>query len=333
MASFYRGGEHAALQRVQDWIWGQGSLPRYKETRNEMLGTEYSSKWSPWLAAGCVSVRYIHQQVRKWEQMHGVSEGSTHMIFELEVREYFRFYCLAMGNSVFHRGGPKLRQQKLRAQRDQHSGGGKQAKGGQKKGDQQQQQQQQRPLQWRQDIAVVKKWCCGETGNPMIDANMRELLTTGYMSNRGRQIVASYLTRDMGQDWRFGALWFETMLIDHDVCQNWGNWTYAAGVGSDPREDRYFSIPRQTERYDPNHDYIRHWLAQPMPPMPCFAGAAVACEDSVWGQRGSRVPSNPVDLKRLLTHGTRPGRGPSSGKGRGRGGGKGKGKRKGAQRQ
>jgi deoxyribodipyrimidine photo-lyase len=60
------------------------------------------------------------------------------------------------------------------------------------------------------------------------------------MSNRGRQIVASYLTRDLNLDWRLGAMHFESMLIDHDPCSNWGNWTYAAGVGSDPRETKQY---------------------------------------------------------------------------------------------
>jgi deoxyribodipyrimidine photo-lyase len=84
---------------------------------------------------------------------------------------------------------------------------------------------------------------------------MRELQTTGYMSNRGRQIVASFLTRDYGLDWRLGAMHFESLLVDHDVCLNWGNWTYAAGVGSDPREDRYFSVPKQTKNYDSDYRY------------------------------------------------------------------------------
>jgi hypothetical protein len=74
------------------------------------------------------------------------------------------------------------------------------------------------------------------------------------------QIVASYLTRDVNVDWRLGAMHFESLLVDHDPCSNWGNWTYGAGVGSDPREDRYFSIPRQTQVYDPSHQFIRLWV-------------------------------------------------------------------------
>ena len=91
---------------------------------------------------------------------------------------------------------------------------------------------------------------------------MRELLATGFMSNRGRQIVASFLVRDLGLDWRFGAEHFESHLLDHDVCSNWGNWNYAAGVGSDPREDRYFNILKQGKSYDPEAAYIKIWCPE-----------------------------------------------------------------------
>ncbi|KAL6216898.1 hypothetical protein ACLB2K_010116 [Fragaria x ananassa] len=91
---------------------------------------------------------------------------------------------------------------------------------------------------------------------------MKELSTTGFISNRGRQIVCSFLVRDMGIDWRMGAEWFETCLLDYDPCSNYGNWTYGAGVGNDPREDRYFSIPKQAQNYDPEGEYVAYWLPQ-----------------------------------------------------------------------
>uniref|UniRef100_A0A2P2JXF5 Cryptochrome/DNA photolyase FAD-binding domain-containing protein n=1 Tax=Rhizophora mucronata TaxID=61149 RepID=A0A2P2JXF5_RHIMU len=91
---------------------------------------------------------------------------------------------------------------------------------------------------------------------------MKELATTGFMSNRGRQIVCSFLVRDMGIDWRMGAEWFETCLLDYDPCSNYGNWTYGAGVGNDLREDRYFNIPKQAQVYDPDGNYVAFWLPQ-----------------------------------------------------------------------
>ena len=95
-----------------------------------------------------------------------------------------------------------------------------------------------------------------------MDAHMRKLNATGYMSNRGRQNVASFLVRDLQQDWRLGAAYFESRLIDYDVHSNWGNWNYVAGVGNDPREDRYFNLVTQTLRYDSNGEFIIRWVPE-----------------------------------------------------------------------
>ena len=82
------------------------------------------------------------------------------------------------------------------------------------------------------------------------------------MSNRGRQLVASFLVNDLHLNWKMGAEYFESILIDYDVCSNWGNWNYIAGVGSDPRENRYFNILAQASKYDPKGDYVKLWLPE-----------------------------------------------------------------------
>jgi deoxyribodipyrimidine photo-lyase len=93
-----------------------------------------------------------------------------------------------------------------------------------------------------------------------VDANMRELNETGWMSNRGRQNAASFLTKDFGIDWRWGAEYFETMLIDYDCTSNWCNWQYVAGVGTDPRQDRYFNVVKQAYDYDEEGEYAKLWV-------------------------------------------------------------------------
>jgi deoxyribodipyrimidine photo-lyase len=192
---------------------------------------DYSTKLSPWLAAGCISPRRVVSDIHRYEATRVKNKDTYWLIFELTFRDYFRYYVRVHGNSVFKKHGPRGR----RGRGPAHTC----ASG--------------EPLRWSLDEVALDKWRLGQTGNPMIDACMRELLHTGYMSNRGRQIVASFLTRDLGLDWRLGAMYFESVLMDHDVCLNWGNWTYAAGVGSDPREDRYFSVPKQTSNYDKDH--------------------------------------------------------------------------------
>ena len=99
----------------------------------------------------------------------------------------------------------------------------------------------------------------GRTREPFVNANMRELAATGWISNRGRQNVASYWSKQLKQDWRIGASWFESQLLDYDVHSNWGNWMYNSGVGNDPR-DRVFNIRRQAEQYDSSGKYQRLWL-------------------------------------------------------------------------
>ncbi|XP_011625740.2 cryptochrome DASH, chloroplastic/mitochondrial isoform X2 [Amborella trichopoda] len=222
------GGENAALARVNEYFWNKDLLRVYKETRNAMLGPDYSTKFSPWLAFGCLSPRYAYEEVKRYEKERVANDSTYWVLFELIWRDYFRFLSIKYANSIFHLGGPRR------------------VKG----------------LNWNQDMALFESWRDGRTGYPLIDANMKELNSTGFMSNRGRQIVCSFLVRDMGLDWRMGAEWFETCLVDYDPCSNYGNWTYGAGVGNDPREDRYFSIPKQAQTYDPEGEYVSYWLPE-----------------------------------------------------------------------
>ncbi|XAR57619.1 (6-4)DNA photolyase [Bertholletia excelsa] len=221
------GGESAALSRVHEYFWNKDLLKIYKETRNGMLGPDYSTKFSPWLASGSISPRFIYEEVKRYEKERQSNDSTYWVLFELLWRDYFRFLSIKCGNALFHLGGPR----KVK-------------------------------LKWSQDQLLFESWTAGHTGYPLIDANMKELSTTGFMSNRGRQIVCSFLVRDMGIDWRMGAEWFETCLLDYDPCSNYGNWTYGAGVGNDPREDRYFSIPKQALTYDPDGNYVAFWLPE-----------------------------------------------------------------------
>jgi deoxyribodipyrimidine photo-lyase len=223
----FRGGETAGIDRVQEYIWQQDKLRVYKETRNGMLGADYSSKFSAWLALGCLSPRYIYAQVQKYEDERIENDSTYWLIFELLWRDYFRFICAKHGNAVFKRSGL-----------------------------------QGIDLDWKQDWARFDLWREGRTGFPLVDANMREIAATGFMSNRGRQNVASFLTKNLYIDWRMGAEWFESLLIDYDVCSNWANWNYTAGVGNDARGFRFFNIIKQSQDYDRDGAYVKHWLPE-----------------------------------------------------------------------
>ncbi len=216
----FKGGEKQAWQRLEEYFWQKDLLKGYKQTRNGLLGPDYSSKFSPWLALGCISPISIYCQVQDYEQKRQKNSSTYWLVFELIWRDFFRFTAQKEGNYFFRRKERNLPEV------------GK----------------------------SFDNWRKGKTGQTFVDANMIELMSTGFMSNRGRQNVASYLIYDLKQPWYAGAAWFESQLIDYDVCSNYGNWTYIAGIGHDPRKGRYFKVDEQAERYDPQGEYIGLWL-------------------------------------------------------------------------
>lgn len=216
------GGEQPGFGRLRSYFWEKDLLKVYKETRNGLIGMDYSSKFSPWLALGCISPRSIVEEITRYEKERKKNESTYWLIFELIWRDYFRFIAKKHGDKIFNIQG-------IKNQEDS----------------------------WSRDRSQFETWAEGMTGVPFVDANLRELNATGFMSNRGRQIVASFLVNDLGIDWTWGASYFESQLIDYDVCSNWANWMYVGGVGNDPRENRYFNILRQAKNYDRNGDYVR----------------------------------------------------------------------------
>jgi deoxyribodipyrimidine photo-lyase len=116
-------------------------------------------------------------------------------------------------------------------------------------------------IAWRNDPAEFDAWCRGETGYPLVDAGMRELNATGFMHNRVRMVVASFLTKDLLIDWRWGESYFAEKLIDYDLSANNGNWQWAAGCGCDAAPYfRIFNPTEQQKKFDPDFTYIRRWI-------------------------------------------------------------------------
>lgn len=224
----FPGGETAGLDRLEHYLFGSDAVASYKETRNGMLERDHSSKFSPWLSQGCLSPKMVYARLKAYEAERAANDSTYWLFFELLWRDYFRLMGKKYGNALFRRGGVKGRPDPL----------------------------------WKEDEALFRRWAGGETGIPIVDANMRELNRTGFMSNRGRQITASFLVRDLEINWQMGAEYFESLLVDYDPCSNWGNWNYLAGVGNDPREDRAFNMISQARKYDPDGEYVRHWLPE-----------------------------------------------------------------------
>jgi deoxyribodipyrimidine photo-lyase len=222
----FEGGETASWTRLEHYFFKTKSLSVYKETRNGLVGADYSSKFSAWLALGCISARSIYAQIQHYEKEIVANESTYWLVFELLWRDYFRFVMKKYGHLFFLQNGIKTSKKNSN----------------------------------RHNAKLFETWKNAQTGNDFINANMLELKLTGFMSNRGRQNVASYLVNDLQLDWRYGAAYFEEQLIDYDVCSNWGNWAYLAGVGNDPRENRAFNIEKQANDYDKNNTYRNLWL-------------------------------------------------------------------------
>ncbi|WP_297766148.1 DASH family cryptochrome [uncultured Muriicola sp.] len=220
----FEGGENAAMERIQEYFWDTRKLAFYKRTRNGLMGKDYSSKLSAWLANGSISARTIYWAIQEFENKVIKNQDTYWLVFELIWRDYFKYVSMKHGHKIFTLGGIL-----------------------------------NKSYDWGNSETTKLSWIHGTTKEPFVNANMIELAKTGWMSNRGRQNVASYWAKELKQDWRIGAAYFESILIDYDVHSNWGNWMYNSGVGNDPR-DRKFNIKRQAELYDPAGKFQNLWL-------------------------------------------------------------------------
>ena len=225
-------------------------MSNYKDTRNGMLGLDFSTKLSAWLALGCITSRQIHEYLVNFETGktelgkgargygRGENKGTAAVRFELLWRDYMRLCTRKFGPRLF----------RIEGFRNDASYPWK------------------HPSKDRDVQQKIDRFISGTTGTGLIDASMRELFLTGYTSNRARQNVASFLAKHLGIDWRVGAEWYESQLVDYDVSSNWGNWQYTSGVGNDPRgEARVFNPVKQAHDYDPQGEYVKNWVEELRP--------------------------------------------------------------------
>ena len=221
----FKGGETSGKNRIEEYFFISKNISNYKNTRNGLIGKDYSSKFSPWLANGSISAKFIYYRLNEYEQTIEKNDSTYWLFFELIWRDFFKYISMQHKNKFFSKDG---------------------IYGNNK--------------EWSLDKKIFNDWINGKTSEPFVNANMIELSKTGFMSNRGRQNVANFLTKELELDWRIGAEYFEAMLIDYDVHSNYGNWLYNAGIGNDSLPFRKFNPKLQSERYDPNKNYEKLWL-------------------------------------------------------------------------
>lgn len=226
-AKLIPAGERAARDRMKEFL-KSGRLACYGQSRNVPTG-HTTSTLSQDLRFGLISIRELYRRCQEHAASHSAAGSSVQTyVKELAWREFY------MAILHFY---PEVLENDFSAE--------------------------YRNVEWPGTEAHFEAWCEGRTGFPIVDAGMRQLLTTGLMHNRVRMIVAMFLTKDLHVHWRQGEQFFLQHLIDGEIASNNGGWQWSAGTGADAAP--YFRIQNpwtQTQRYDPTGAYIRHWLPE-----------------------------------------------------------------------
>lgn len=214
------GGETEGLKHLHQYVENMHSLNGQKGKN----GQSNASHLSPWISLGCLSQKQVYWEVIRHE--NGVHSSNYPLILELLWRDYFRFMFKKHGRQFFNAEGFKTKAPETATNQDE----------------------------------LFELWKNGQTGVAFIDAAIHQLNATGYISNYSRQVLASYLVHNLKVDWTRGALYFESKLIDYSPASNWGNWAFVAGVGNDPKENRYFISPKQEAELQVRTPYVDTWL-------------------------------------------------------------------------
>lgn len=224
----FPAGEKAGLARLKDFVGDD--VKDYAKMR-DFFGQEGTSRLSPYLALGILSIRaclaeLFHAQERA---LHQAASGASIFFSELIWREFYRHLWIFF---------PKLESGEPFREQSKH-------------------------IQWRRSKSDLLAWQQGQTGIPIIDAAMRKFNQSGFMHNRLRMIVASFLSKNLLLDWRLGEEYFLKNLIDADVASNNGGWQWSASVGVDPQPYfRVFNPVSQSQRYDEEGEFIRTFVPE-----------------------------------------------------------------------
>jgi deoxyribodipyrimidine photo-lyase len=198
------------------------------ETTHDRPDVDGTARLSPYLHHGQISPRQVWHTIASWADDTGRHDDARPLLRQVVFREFSYHWCHHYPDTP------------TETYRDKFT-----------------------DFPWRDDAEALARWKRGETGYPIVDAGMRQLYETGWMHNRVRMLVASFLTKDLMLHWRHGAEWFWDTLVDADLAANTFNWQWTAGCGADAQPFfRIFNPISQSERYDPDGAYIRRYVPE-----------------------------------------------------------------------
>jgi deoxyribodipyrimidine photo-lyase len=219
----FNGGENAALKQLEQLFFDIDHINTGKNSRHTSAN-DHSSKLSPWIALGCISLRQVYWEVIR-HQHPGNMHRSNLLILDLLWRDYFRFMFKKHGQKFIAAKNSSIKSPEIVSKQ----------------------------------VALFESWKKGATGVPLVDAIMHELNATGYINIYSRQITGSFLVNDLKLDWKKGAAYFEEKLIDYSPASNWGNWAFIAGV-NDARGSRYAVAVKPASELETKNGFIDAWL-------------------------------------------------------------------------
>lgn len=280
----WQGGETGALARVREYLWEDDCLGNdyvgatmTMDPAKSCMRDKAMSKFSPWLAHGCLSPRLLYEEVKRYEKERKKTKSTYWITHELVWRDFVRYGSIHAGTSIFKIGGPQNGHPTWR---------------------------------WSTNKDWLSAWIDGKTGFPFIDCFMRELKATGYCNHMGRECVGWFLVGDLGLDWRMGAEWFESVLVDYEPTANWYNWTYrclpAINRPVTPGDRlQGLEILKWGTQHDPDAVYIKRWIPElaSLPSTVAREPWRLGLKSNSNGDRGDGGPAGATGLRELPSDG------------------------------
>jgi len=223
----FEGGESIGYQKIDDFIHYNLKTSTPNNNWEEMRNSQ-TTHLAPYISAGCISVRSLYSALDEYSEHNKYKKRVKCLIHGLIRRDFYRLMAKKNRNQIFHKSGISHKANNLLTD----------------------------------NMELFEIWKEAKTGVPLLDAFMRELNKTGYLSPEGRFFVASFLVEELKVNWQIGAEYFESILVDYDPSSNWVNWNHIGGVSLDSKEDRYCNIVTRARKIDPHGDFIREWLPE-----------------------------------------------------------------------